>query len=106
MEKLVYFYNQGHEKHFEAGHPERPERVEAIKTALEENSYWEIFPKLAPLVLPENVLTSIHKKEYLKLLEDTCRRGAHFDADTYTTPASWDLALNSAGGAAAAARSV
>ena len=106
MEKLVYFYNQGHEKHFEVGHPERPERVEAIKTALRENSYWEKFPKLSPLVLPENVLTSIHKKEYLQLLEDTCRRGVHFDADTYTTQASWELAHKSAGGATALARSV
>jgi len=106
MEKLVYFYNQGHEKHFEAGHPERPERVEAIKTALEENSYWERFPKLCPLVLPVNVLTSIHTREYLQLLEETCRRGVHFDADTYTTQASWELAQKSAGGAAAIARSV
>jgi acetoin utilization deacetylase AcuC-like enzyme len=106
MEKLVYFYNQGHESHFEVGHPERPERVEAIRTALEENGYWEKFPKLSPMELPENVLTSIHTGEYLQLLEETCRRGVHFDADTYTTPASWELANKSAGGAAAVARSV
>jgi acetoin utilization deacetylase AcuC-like enzyme len=106
MEKLVYFYNQGHEQHFEAGHPERPERVESIKLALVEKNYWEIYPKLPAFELPGHILTSIHTSEYLRILEDTCRRGVHFDADTYTTPASWELAHNSAGGAAAVARSV
>jgi acetoin utilization deacetylase AcuC-like enzyme len=37
MDDLVFYYPQGHEGHFEAGHPERPERVEAIRTALEEH---------------------------------------------------------------------
>jgi len=106
MNKMVYFYNQGHEKHFEAGHPERPERVEAIKSALEENDYWAEFPQLLPIELPEHILTSIHNKEFLRILEDTCRKGIHFDADTYTTAASWDLALKSAGGAGAVARSI
>ncbi len=106
MEKLVYFYNQGHEKHYEAGHPERPERVEAIVSELEQMNYWSNFPKLAQLPISGTVLTSIHTPEYLDRLEATCRRGVHFDADTYTTPASWDLAHNAAGGAAAVARSV
>lgn len=106
MEKLVYFYNQGHEKHFESGHPERPERVEAIVSALNENGWWAGFPKLAHLEIPEQVLTTIHTPEYLEMLEDTCRRGVHFDADTYTTQASWDLAHRAAGGAVSVARSV
>ncbi len=106
MERIVYFYNQGHEKHYEAGHPERPERVEAIRAALEEIGYWSGFPQLPPLEIPDTVLTSIHAPGYLEILEETCRRGIHFDADTYTTPASWELALDAAGGAAAVAESV
>lgn len=106
MVELVYFYNQGHEKHFEAGHPERPERVETIRTALEENGYWRDYPKLEPLEIPGNVLTAVHSPDYLQVLEDICRKGIHFDADTYTTPASWELAHKCAGGAAAVAQSV
>ena len=106
MERLVFFYNQGHEAHYESGHPERPERVEAIVAALEENDYWGRFPKLIPVEISSAVLTRIHTTEYLDILEETCRRGVHFDADTYTTPASWDLAHSAAGGAVAVARSV
>ena len=101
MDKLVYFYNQGHEKHYETGHPERPERVEVIKAALEENDYWEKYPKLPVQDLPEKILTTIHTREYLRVLEEACRLGSHLDADTYTTSASWKLALGAAGGAAA-----
>jgi acetoin utilization deacetylase AcuC-like enzyme len=106
MDKLVYFYPQGHVRHYETGHPERPERVEAIKTALEENDYWAQYPKLPAQEIPEKILTSIHTREYLRVLEEACQRGAHLDADTYTTPASWNLALHAAGGAAAVANSV
>ena len=35
MEDLVYFYPRGHQAHFEAGHPEKPERVEAVRNALQ-----------------------------------------------------------------------
>lgn len=106
MNDLVFFYPQGHENHSEAGHPERPERVEAIRSALVENGLWERYPRIQPIVLPDNVLRKIHKPDYLEALEEICRRGMHFDADTYTTPASWDLALKSAGGAASVATSV
>jgi acetoin utilization deacetylase AcuC-like enzyme len=52
------------------------------------------------------VLHSVHTPAYLVLLENACKRGARLDMDTYTTPASWDLALRSAGGAAAVAQAV
>jgi acetoin utilization deacetylase AcuC-like enzyme len=106
MQRLVYFYNQGHEAHYEAGHPERPERVEAIVDALKENNYWEAHAKLPGVDIPRDLLTRIHTREYLEILEATCRKGAHYDADTYTTPASWELAHSAAGGAAAVASAV
>jgi acetoin utilization deacetylase AcuC-like enzyme len=48
MDELVFYYPQGHENHYEMGHPERPERVEAIKTALVENGYWNKYPHVKP----------------------------------------------------------
>lgn len=106
MDDLVLYYPREHENHFERGHPERPERVEAIKTALEENGYWDMYPHLEPLSLPDAVMWAVHRSDYLDALEEVCRKGMHFDADTYTRPASWDLAHNSAGGAAAVASAV
>jgi acetoin utilization deacetylase AcuC-like enzyme len=58
------------------------------------------------LDLPEETFHAIHTPEYLQTLDLVCRKGAYFDMDTYTTPASWELALNAAGGAAVVASTV
>ena len=52
VEKIVYFYPEGHAAHFERGHPERPERVEVIRTALLESGLWDVYPKLTATILP------------------------------------------------------
>lgn len=106
MEKIAYFYPQGHEAHREPGHPERPERVEAIREALEDAGWWDEFPQLAPAQVPQDVLHGVHDPEYLTHLKRICRQGQHYDMDTYTTPESWQLALNAAGGGIAIAEAV
>jgi acetoin utilization deacetylase AcuC-like enzyme len=103
MEEMVYFYPDGHTHHYERGHPERPERIETIRTALQNAGKWDPYPKVAPVKLTENLLQEVHTPAYLNLLEMTCRRSGHLDMDTYTTPGSWELALQTAGGAAALA---
>ncbi len=106
MQPLVYFYPEGHEAHRQAGHPERPERVEAIKAALRQAGWWEDFPKLAAAPISPEVLQTVHHPAYLSMLRQTCQRGGQIDGDTYTTPASWQIAQQSAGGAIAAALAV
>jgi len=106
MHEIVYFYPQGHEAHYEPGHPERPERVEVIRYALEKAGWWQPYPHLNPLEIPQKVLQAVHTPTFLARLEQVCRRGQHYDMDTYTTPESWELALNAAGGAIALATSV
>ena len=106
MDQLALFYPEGHAAHAEAGHPERPERVEAVRQALESPGWWQAAAMLGALAIPEQVLQVAHTPAYLNLLELSCRRGGHLDADTYTTPASWHLAHQAAGGAAAVAQAV
>ena len=106
MDDLVFFYPQGHEQHYEMGHPERPERVESIRTALNDHGYWEIYSQLEPQSVPKDVLDAVHTPDYLKELEGITKKGMHYDADTYTRPESWQLAHKSAGGAVAVARAV
>jgi acetoin utilization deacetylase AcuC-like enzyme len=101
MEEIVYFYPDGHEMHFEQGHPERPERVESIRNALIITNLWDPYQKLMPVVVSSEILEFIHSSAYLNLLEMTCRRSGHLDIDTYTTADSWNLAHRAAGGAAA-----
>jgi acetoin utilization deacetylase AcuC-like enzyme len=106
MENLVLFYPVGHEKHFEHGHPERPDRVEAIKQKLESEGVWEMTPKIEPLQIPESVLHKIHHPGYLSSLKRASESGQRIDMDTYVTLDSWQLALNAAGGGIALAKEV
>jgi acetoin utilization deacetylase AcuC-like enzyme len=106
IEEIAYFYPAGHEGHYEHGHPERPERVEVIRSALMEFGLWEIYPKLPATVIEDDLICSIHSPAYLNLLEMTCRRAGHLDPDTYTTSATWDLAHRTTGGAVAVASAV
>lgn len=106
MDELVYFFPEGHQAHTEHGHPERPDRVEAMRKALQKAGWWEPYPCLQPVQVPEDVLHNIHDPQYLQFLKSACRKGLHLDADTYTTEASWELALNAAGGATAVASTV
>ncbi len=106
MNELVLFYPRGHEAHAEFGHPERPERVEALRNALREEGIWEEASLLEPAPLGDEILENVHHPAYLKHLKAACQSGQRLDMDTYITPASWQLALNAAGGAVAVARSV
>jgi acetoin utilization deacetylase AcuC-like enzyme len=106
MNDLALFYPQGHAAHRQVGHPERPERVEAVRQSLEEIGVWQPASLLPPLDLPEAVLHGVHSPAYLSLLERACLRGGYLDADTYVTQASWQLARQAAGGAAAVAQAV
>src|SRR4030042_4086472 len=106
IDKIVYFYPEGHSDHYEHGHPECPERVEVNRRALFESGLWDIYPRLNPTVVDDNLIQSIHSPAYLNLLEMTCRRGGHLDPDTFTTTASWELAHRVAGGAVAVATAV
>ena len=101
MDPLIIYYPQGHQKHFLRGHPERPERVEMIKKGLEESGIWESARRVVPLPVTAEDLLGIHDSGYLALLRRTSRQGGLLDPDTFATRASWQLALNAAGGALA-----
>lgn len=81
-----------------AGHPERPQRFEAVLEALRH-------PELAPLVTwieappaARSAIERVHPPEYVDLLEALAARGGGaLDADTFLGPRSWESVLASAG---------
>jgi acetoin utilization deacetylase AcuC-like enzyme len=86
-----------------AGHPERPQRIDAVLDALRR-------PDLAPFVTwveatpaGRTALERVHPAAYLDRLETIAAGGGGaLDADTFLGPSSWDSVLGSAGVALAA----
>jgi len=82
------------------GHPERPDRLRAIESALEA----EKFQMLARVEAPRagfEIIALCHPLDYVEALRDaTPAEGiSHLDADTSMSPGSFEAALRAAGGA-------
>ncbi|MGH7751674.1 MAG: histone deacetylase family protein [Gemmatimonadales bacterium] len=85
------------------GHPERPERYQAVLGALRalENAGAVRLSQAAPA--PLEAIGRVHPGPYVERLEALNQRGGGMlDADTFMTERSWDAALAAAGAALAA----
>ncbi|NQS90774.1 MAG: hypothetical protein HQ574_00055, partial [Chloroflexi bacterium] len=101
MDSMALYYPVNHQKHYFYAHPERPDRVEVMKTGLEEINLWEESSLISPDQVEDRILAAIHDQSYLNLLELASSKEQMLDPDTYTTKESWLLALNAAGGGVA-----
>jgi len=82
-----------------AGHPERPERLEAVVAALQENGMWERLTPVEARPARADEVTLVHSPDYLARLEAEARgKAGYLDPDTYFAPASLDAALRACGG--------
>ena len=89
------------------GHPERPERVRAIVSALQSSGTWERLEVWEPRPATEQTLELVHTPEHVASLRSLVERGGgRIDADTLASPGSWDAALQAAGGVVEAAQRV
>lgn len=104
--ELAYYYPAGHAVHNSPGHPERPERVEAIRTALHSAGWWDPFPKLEPTTISKPIMYTVHSPAWLSQLKLISQGSGYVDINTYVTPASFDVAIRSAGGTVAVATAV
>ncbi len=82
------------------GHPERPERFDAVMSALENAS---LLPRLIPLeprCATEEELLLCHTADYLRIARRDVEEGRPFlsTGDTDITPNSWNVASRAAGG--------
>ena len=83
-----------------AGHPERPDRIRAIESALEQEKFQTLAREQAPLADLETVALC-HPIEYVEEIRDAAPKEGQvqLDADTSMSPGTWEAALRAVGGA-------
>ncbi len=86
-----------------AGHPERPQRLEAVLDALRRPDLASLIKWIEAPPATREPLERVHPPSYIDLLETLAGRGGGaLDADTFLGPRSWESVLASAGVALAA----
>ncbi len=89
------------------GHPERPDRIRAIRSHLERRGLIDRLVVLEPDPCPEDLLAAVHTRAHIEAVRAACGRApARLDPDTAVSTGSWEAALLSAGGAIAACDAV
>jgi acetoin utilization deacetylase AcuC-like enzyme len=87
-------------------HPDSPERIQAIETALAVAN----LPLMRELEAPaatEAELRLVHAAAHIGRIRDVCESGGgQIDEDTFVGPTSYDAALHAAGGACAMVRAL
>jgi acetoin utilization deacetylase AcuC-like enzyme len=98
----LYFRHNSSLDHDTGPHPECPERVRAIESALDEAGWPGLELNEAPRASREQ-LERVHTARHVAEIERICAAGGGpIDADTVTVEASWEAALRAAGAAAEA----
>lgn len=82
------------------GHPERPERLDAVATALDTSGLAKNMPRVKPRPASDDELAAVHSREYIDLARREISRGSRSlsTGDTAVMPRSLDVALQAAGG--------
>ena len=89
------------------GHPERPERIAAIRDHLDTRGLLGRLAVIRPKPCPVERLARVHTRDYIESIRSACARApAQLDPDTAVSSGSWEAALLSAGGALAACDAV
>jgi acetoin utilization deacetylase AcuC-like enzyme len=82
------------------GHPERPERYDAVTQALEREGLTRALGKIAPRAATEEEIALCHSPAYIRKVQREIAAGARelSTGDTNVGPHSWDVALQAVGG--------
>jgi acetoin utilization deacetylase AcuC-like enzyme len=107
---MIYFHHPASLEHrpgeLLADHPDAPERIEAVETAMAANGWLGCERREAPAA-EEPQLELVHSREHVQLIRALSTSGVgEIDADTYVSKRSYDAALHAAGGACAMARAL
>jgi len=98
MTKLVMNAPVDDAGHEEAGHPERPDRLTAAVSGVNDLHLDDDLSFVAPYMAKRAELARVHEGSYLDELGTFCYEGGgNIDPDTYATYDSWSIAQYAAG---------
>lgn len=98
--KVGYVYSPLCLKHSSAGHPESPQRIEAILQVWQDTRLVDKLVALEPTLASDEDLLRVHSQKHLNTIEYAHRRGGlQIDGDTYMNEYSRDAAYLAAGAA-------
>jgi len=82
------------------GHPERPDRLRAIESVLEQEKF-QTLVRVEPPAADIEAITLCHPRDYVEEIRDAAPKEGmvQLDADTSMSPGSWEAALRAVGGA-------
>lgn len=83
-----------------SGHPERPERYDALTRAFDNAGLTESLVHVATRPATEDEIALCHTRPYIQTAKRDIANGAHelSTGDTTISPKSWEVALDAAGG--------
>jgi acetoin utilization deacetylase AcuC-like enzyme len=82
------------------GHPERPDRLRAIESVLEQEKF-QTLVRVEPPAADVEAITLCHPRDYVDAIKEASPKEGmvQLDADTSMSPGSWEAALRAVGGA-------
>jgi acetoin utilization deacetylase AcuC-like enzyme len=81
------------------GHPESPQRIEAINKMLEGENIFSTYTLIEPRLAEEEEIELIHTPSYFEKIKETSgKQRVYLDPDTSTSARSYETALLAAGG--------
>ena len=105
--KVGYVYDPIYLKHDTGGHVENAGRLEAIISHLEQTGLRQRLTLVEPRAASVDEVALVHEKEYIAHIQETTQRGGGWlDADTLTSPDSYEAAIYAAGGVIKATEAV
>src|SRR3989442_384393 len=105
--RVGYVYDPLYLEHELPGHPERPDRLRAIMSHLEESSVLAKMTQVEARDATTHELRFVHTESLIEEVAATSGVDRHrFDADTYGSARSYEAALRAAGGTLAATEAV
>ena len=95
----AFTYTPHHEEHSKPGHPERPERLHALLSKLQHDEVWDVLKHLDAAPASLESVELVHTSAFIERLQKTAEQPTtQFDADTYATASSLEIALRALGG--------